>query len=159
MRESPARDRIMLLVIQAEDAPQVTNVVDLDPDYVDLDGLPVLRCTYKNHPFEVANGQFYEPKLLDIMIKSGARYAAITPRGDHPSSQHIMGTLRFGNDPKTSVGDKNGKFRDIGNLFASDGALFPTSSGYNPTMTIASLALRVGAAMVNAASPASVIKP
>ncbi len=159
MRESPARDRVMLLVVQAEDAPQVTNIVDLDPDYVDLDGLPVPRCTYKSHPFEVANGQFYEPKLLDIMMKSGARYAAITPRDDVPSSQHIMGTLRFGNDPKTSVCDKNGKFHDIGNLFASDGALFPTSSGYNPTMTIATLALRVGAAMVNPASPASVIKP
>ena len=32
-----------VLVIQAEDAPQTTNVVDLDPALVDLDGLPVAR--------------------------------------------------------------------------------------------------------------------
>ena len=53
--------------------------------------------------------------------------------------------------------DKNGKFHDLGNLYASDGALFPTSSGYNPTMTIVALALRVGAAMVNPLSPESQI--
>jgi choline dehydrogenase-like flavoprotein len=157
MRQSPARDRVMLLVIQAEDAPQSTNRVDLDPDYVDLDGLPVPRCTYSNHAFEVQNGQFYEPKLLDILMMSGAKYAAIAPRDDLPASQHIMGTLRFGSDAKTSVCDPNGKFWDVGNLWTSDGSLFPTSSGYNPTMTIVALALRVAAAIVNPASPASVI--
>ncbi len=157
MRQSPARDRVMILVVQAEDAPQTTNRVDLDPAIVDLDGLPVARCTYQNHPFETSAGDFYAPKLMDIFTKAGAHYTAVAPRGDLPGSQHIMGTLRFGSDPKTSVCDKDGKFWDIGNLYASDGALFPTSSGYNPTMTIVALALRVGAAMVNPASPASVI--
>jgi choline dehydrogenase-like flavoprotein len=157
MRQSPGRDRIMVLVIQAEDAPQTSNYVDLDPSIVDLDVLPVARCTYKNHAFEVDAGKFYEPKLLDILQAAGSRYAAIAPRDAIPSSQHIMGTLRFGTDPGTSVCDPNGKFWDLGNLWASDGALFPTSSGYNPTMTIIALALRVAAAMVNPGSPQSVI--
>ena len=60
-----------------------------------------------------------------------------------------MGTLRSGAEPATSVTDPNGRFWDLGNLYASDGALFPTSSGYNPTMTIVALALRVAAAIVN----------
>ena len=157
MRQSPGRDRVMVLVIQAEDAPQGTNTVDLDPAVVDLDGLPVARITYANHPFEVDAGKFYEPKLLDIFQASGARYTAIAPRDPIGGSQHIMGTLRFGADPATSVCDKNGKLWDLGNLYASDGALFPTSSGYNPTMTIVALALRVGAAIINPASPESVI--
>jgi choline dehydrogenase-like flavoprotein len=157
MRQSPGRDRIMVLVMQAEDAPQATNMVDLDPAIVDLDGLPVARCTYKNHDFEVKTGQFYEPKLLDVLQAAGARYMAIAPRDPVPSSQHIMGTLRFGTSSASSVCDPNGKFWDIGNLYASDGALFPTSSGYNPTMTIVTLALRVGAAMINPTSPESVI--
>ena len=157
MRQSPGRDRVMVLVIQAEDAPQTTNRVDLDPAIVDLDGLPVARCTYQNHAFEVDAGTFYEPKLMDILQASGAKYTAIAPRDAIPASQHIMGTLRFGTDPTTSVCDPNGKFWDLGNLYASDGSLFPTSSGFNPTMTIVTVALRVAAAIVNPASPASVI--
>jgi gluconate 2-dehydrogenase alpha chain len=158
MRQSPGRDRVMVLVIQAEDAPQATNRVDLDPAIVDLDGLPVARCTYANHAFEVDAGKFYEPKLMDILIAAGARYTAIAPRDAIPGSQHIMGTLRFGASAATSVCDPNGKLWDLGNLYASDGALFPTSSGHNPTMTIVSLALRVAAAIVNPTSPASVIR-
>jgi choline dehydrogenase-like flavoprotein len=157
MRQSPGRDRVMVLVMQAEDAPQTTNVVDLDPAIVDLDGLPVARCTYKNHAFEVDAGKFYEPKLMDIFQAAGARYTAIAPRDEVPSSQHIMGTLRFGAAAATSVCNPDGRFWDVGNLYASDGSLFPTSSGYNPTMTIVALALRVAAAIVNPTSPASVI--
>jgi choline dehydrogenase-like flavoprotein len=157
MRQSPGRDRVMVLVIQAEDAPQATNRVDLDPAIVDLDGLPVARCTYQNHAFEVDAGSFYEPKLMDILQASGARYTAIAPRDAIPASQHIMGTLRFGTNAATSVCDPNGKFWDLGNLYASDGSLFPTSSGFNPTMTIVTVALRVAAAIVNPTSPASVI--
>jgi choline dehydrogenase-like flavoprotein len=157
MRQSPGRDRVMILVMQAEDAPQATNRVDLDPGIVDLDGLPVARCTYQNHSFETSASDFYAPKLIDILVRAGAHYSFIAPRGDIPGSAHIMGTLRFGADAASSVCDKNGKSWDIGNLYVGDGALFPTSAGYNPTMTITALALRVGAAMVNSASPESVI--
>jgi choline dehydrogenase-like flavoprotein len=159
LRQSPGRDRVMILVIQAEDAPQTTNMVDLDPAIVDLDGLPVARCTYSNHAFEVNAGTFYEPKLIQIFGAAGAKYAFIAPRDTIPGSQHVMGTLRSGTDSTTSVTNNNGQFWDVGNLYAADGSLFPTSSGHNPTMTIVALALRVAAAMVNPTSPGSVITP
>jgi choline dehydrogenase-like flavoprotein len=157
LRQSPGRDRVMILVIQAEDAPQTTNVVDLDPALVDLDGLPVARCTYSNHQFEVSAGSFYEPKLIQILGAAGAKYAFIAPRDTVPGSQHVMGTLRSGTDSTMSVTNNNGQFWDVGNLYAADGSLFPTSSGHNPTMTIVAMALRVAAAMVNPTSPSSVI--
>jgi len=153
MRQSPGRDRAVVLVLQAEDAPQPTNRVDLDPDVRDLDGLPVARVTYANHKFELDARDFYSPKLLEILGASGARWAAIAPFDTIPGSAHIMGTLRFGNDPATSVCDAGGRFHDVGNLYAADGALFPTSSGFNPTMTIMALATRVAAVMVNASAP------
>jgi gluconate 2-dehydrogenase alpha chain len=153
MRQSPGRDRAIALVLQAEDAPQPTNRVDLDPEIRDLDGLPVARVTYANHPFELSARDFYSPKLLEILGASGARWAAIAPSDEIPGSAHIMGTLRFGNDPSTSVCDADGRFHDLGNLYAADGSLFPTSSGFNPTMTIAALAMRVGAAMVFPGAP------
>jgi gluconate 2-dehydrogenase alpha chain len=157
LRQSPGRDRVMILVIQAEDAPQTTNVVDLDPALVDLDGLPVARCTYSNHQFEVGAGAFYEPKLIQILGAAGAKYAFIAPRDTVPGSQHVMGTLRSGTDATMSVTNNNGLFWDVGNLYAADGSLFPTSSGHNPTMTIVAMALRVAAAMVNPTSPSSII--
>jgi choline dehydrogenase-like flavoprotein len=64
-----------------------------------------------------------------------------------------MGTLRFGADPKTSVCDPTGQLHDVGNLYAADGALFPTSSGFNPTLTITALAMYVAGNMVSPGSP------
>jgi choline dehydrogenase-like flavoprotein len=153
MQQSPARERIVAMVMQAEDAPQLTNRIDLDPSVVDLDGLPVPRITYANHDFELSASAFYGPKMVELLGKSGARYAFVAPADDIPSSAHIMGTLRFGANPATSVCDPNGRFHDIDNLYAADGALFPTSSGYNPTHTIVSLATRVAAAMIYPDSP------
>ncbi len=55
---------------------------------------------------------------------------------------HLMGTSRMGNDPKTSVLDKNCQSHDIPNLFIVDGSPFPTSAGLNPTLTIQALSFR-----------------
>jgi choline dehydrogenase-like flavoprotein len=48
----------------------------------------------------------------------------------------------MGDDPATSVVDGFGRSHDVPNLFIFDGSVWPTSSGMNPTATIAALALR-----------------
>jgi gluconate 2-dehydrogenase alpha chain len=158
LRQSPFRDHVIAMCLQAEDAPQLTNIVDLDPAVVDLDGLPVSRTTYLNHDFELSTSAFYGPKMVDIMGKAGAGWAAVAPLDTIPQSDHIMGTLRFGTDPTSSVCDPTGRFHDVGNLWAADGSLFPTSSGFNPTMTIIALACRVAGCIVSADSPESVLE-
>jgi choline dehydrogenase-like flavoprotein len=45
----------------------------------------------------------------------------------------------------------------VENLFAVDGSVFVTSSGYNPTLTIIALALRAAAKLVSPASPERVL--
>jgi choline dehydrogenase-like flavoprotein len=157
MRQSPYRERVGVLTMQAEDAPQLTNRADLDPAVRDIDGLPVARVTYKNHPFELSARDFYSPKLLDILISAGAKYAFIAPADDIPSSAHVMGTLRCGKDPKLSVTDEFGRFHDIGNLYAADSSVFPTSSGFNPILTIVTMATRIAAAMMFPNSPERVV--
>ena len=47
--------------------------------------------------------------------------------GGPPSSRHVMGTLRMGSDPATSVVDPNGRFHEVDNLYACDGSVFLTS--------------------------------
>jgi choline dehydrogenase-like flavoprotein len=57
---------------------------------------------------------------------------------------HQNGTIRFGNDPKTSVLDRNCKAHDLDNLYVVDGSFFPSSAAVNPALTIMANALRVG---------------
>jgi len=148
MRESPLRDRLMVLTMIAEDAPQYANRLDLDPNIKDFNHHPVIRTTYKNHSFELNARAFYGPKMIEIVKAAGALYTFIPPAAKIPDTHHVLGTLRFGNDPKASVCDGNGKFHDVENLYCVDGSIFPTSSGYNPTLTIMALANRVGSGMV-----------
>jgi choline dehydrogenase-like flavoprotein len=57
---------------------------------------------------------------------------------------HQMGTLKFGNDPKTSVLNINCRAHDVENLYAVDASFFVSSGAFNPSLTIAANALRVG---------------
>ena len=57
---------------------------------------------------------------------------------------HQMGTLKFGHDPKTSVLNVNCRAHDVENLYAVDASFFVSSGAFNPALTIAANALRVG---------------
>jgi choline dehydrogenase-like flavoprotein len=56
---------------------------------------------------------------------------------------HQNGTLRFGDNPNTSVLDRNCKSHEVDNLYAVDGSFFPSSGAVNPALTIIANALRV----------------
>ena len=58
----------------------------------------------------------------------------------HLGAHH--GHAADGPDRRVAVVDPHGRFWDVDNLYAADGAVFPTSSGYNPTLTICAVALR-----------------
>lgn len=157
MQQSPGRRHMVALAMQAEDAPQATNRVDLDPAVKDLDGLAAPRVTYNPHQFELSASDFYRPKLIDLLIQAGAKWVINEPEPERPESAHIHGTLRMGPDAATSVCRPDGRFHDIGNLYAADGSLFPTSSGFNPTLTIMALSTYVAASIVSPQSPNSVL--
>src|SRR6059036_3533648 len=57
---------------------------------------------------------------------------------------HQVGTIRFGNDPKTSALDAHCKAHDVDNLYVVDGSFFVSSGAVNPALTIMANALRVG---------------
>jgi len=56
---------------------------------------------------------------------------------------HPCGTVRFGNDPRSSVLDRDCRVHGIDNLFVVDSSFMPTSNGVNPSLTIGANALRV----------------
>ncbi len=57
---------------------------------------------------------------------------------------HQNGTIRFGDDPKTSALDRNCKAHEVDNLYVVDGSFFCSSGAVNPALTIMANALRVG---------------
>ena len=93
--------------------------------------------------------KFYIPYLKQLVLNAGATPGMIfaTPLNydlvGPPRSRHIMGTLRMGTDPAVAVTRPDGRFHDLDNLYACDGSVFPTSSGYNPTLTIIAVALKI----------------
>jgi choline dehydrogenase-like flavoprotein len=48
----------------------------------------------------------------------------------------------MGEDPASSVVDRDGRCHDVPNLYLLGSSTFPTASAMNPTATIAALALR-----------------
>jgi len=48
----------------------------------------------------------------------------------------------MGDDPATSVVDGAGRFHDVENLLCADSSVFVTSTGYGPTLTLATLSMR-----------------
>ena len=149
MRLSPIRDRIMPITMGAEDWPTPDKRVDLDPSVKDIYGFPVARVTYAPTNFELASQAWIGPKLVAILKAAGALVAGFVPRtppvalpglSTVPAGAHIMGTMRMGPDGKTSVTDPTGRVHDLDNVLVTDGAVFPTSSGHNPTLTIMAVA-------------------
>jgi choline dehydrogenase-like flavoprotein len=149
MRLSPIRDRIMPITMGAEDWPTADKRVDLDPAVKDIYGFPVARVTYAPTNFELASQAWIGPKLVAILKAAGALVAGFIPRNPPvalpglstvPAGAHIMGTMRMGSDAKTSVTDPTGRMHDLDNVLVTDGGVFPTSSGHNPTLTIMAVA-------------------
>ncbi len=154
MRDSPLRRKLWAFTMQGEDLPVASNRVDLDPVIRDVRGFPVARMTYKPHRHELVASWHHGPRLIAVLEEMGASWTSIvtTPGSaggpgegrlsDVPQSRHVMGTVRMGEDPATSVVDAYGRFHDLQNLVVADSSVFVTASGYGPTLTLAALAAR-----------------
>ncbi len=65
-----------------------------------------------------------------------------------PDLTHACGTCRFGMDPHSSVLDRWNQAHGLDNLYVVDASFFPSSSGANPSLTIAANALRVAQRLI-----------
>ena len=139
--------RIVGAAALLEDLPMEANRIDLDPRVVDMYGLPAPRITHRQHPNDLAMVRWFESRLLEIGDAIGAEksWVPITVTEDQPmrGGSHLMGTCRMGDDPDRSVVSRWCRSHDVPNLWIVDGSVFPTSAGYNPTLTILANAYRV----------------
>ncbi|MBJ2151322.1 GMC oxidoreductase [Paracoccus sp. IB05] len=87
--------------------------------------------------------------LLSQRLKTALRRAGwpivFTKEFGKRTPSHQCGTCRMGADPRGSVVDPDLKAHDFDNLYIADASVLPTSAAVNPSLTIAALALRLGA--------------
>jgi choline dehydrogenase-like flavoprotein len=118
------------------------NNITLDPQSKDAWGRPAIRETYRDHPDDLAMAGFLADRAVELLEAAGADKVWRTPDHLTTGGAHLLGTCRMGDDPATSVVDRNHRSHDVPNLFICDGSSFVTSGRGQPTMTIMALAFR-----------------
>jgi gluconate 2-dehydrogenase alpha chain len=121
------------------------NYCDLDPTVKDAWGRPVLRITFDLHDQEIKRHAYTNDKADQLLKQAGASETwSSGPAYPIAVNSHAYGTTRMGTNPDTSVVNKWLLAHEVPNLAILGGSTFPTSTGYNPTHTIESLAWRSG---------------
>jgi choline dehydrogenase-like flavoprotein len=135
---------------RGEAIPVETNYCEIDPNVVDKYGIPVLRFNVKWSDHEVKQAKHMKETFKEIMHSMGA---VITWGGDDgPENSyglespgkiiHEAGTVRMGNDAKSSALNKYNQAHDCKNLFVVDGGAFVSQADKNITWTILALSMR-----------------
>ncbi len=134
------------LLAIAEDQPQFSNYLKVDPNQRDKYGMPqpIISHEYSKRDVQAVKALIKPAKR--ILSKAGA----IAHYVHHIRTfSHAVGTVRMGKNPETSVLDEFCQFRGLNNLFVVDGSFMPTSAAVNPSLTIAANGLRVGEFIVS----------
>lgn len=139
------------LEIHSEQIPQADSRITLTESLDEL-GMPKVKVDWRYLPEDIDSvrrtldafaaefsrtqiGSFsYNPERLEEDLTRFGAYGG-----------HHIGTTRMGDNPETSVVDRNCKVHSVRNLYIASSAVFPTSSQANPTLTIIALALRLAA--------------
>ncbi|WP_237133270.1 GMC family oxidoreductase [Pseudohongiella sp. O18] len=132
--------------------PLSSNNVSLDPTLKDKWGRPALRCTYMDHPDDIATMKFFHDRCSELMSAAGAiKQTGYYAQNGQNGSVHLLGTCRMGDDPTNSVIDRYHRAHDVPNLYMVDGSSLVTSGRGQPTMTIMALAFRAADNIIQAA--------
>jgi len=118
------------------------NNITLDPESTDQWGRPAIRLTYRDHDDDLAMAKFLQDRSMELLDAAGAEKSWRFPLHPTDGGEHLLGTCRMGDDPATSVVNRDHRSHDIPNLFICDGSSFVTSGRGQPTMTIMALAFR-----------------
>lgn len=124
-----------------EDMPLESNMVTVDPELKDGDGIPAPKVRFVIDEDMRANLRFQLDRAHEAHQAAGA---IDTIEADWSTwGWHLLGTARMGDDRATSVVDRWCQAHDVPNLYVVDGSVFVTSGPMAPTATICANALRV----------------
>lgn len=116
--------------------------IRLADDVKDKWGDPVAHIRLNGHKRDVQVGKVLAAKAEEVLEEMGAKNISSNISAAPPPNL-VAGGCRFGDDPNTSVLDKNCKAHEIDNLYITDGSWIPTGGSVTHTWTIYANAFRV----------------
>ncbi len=141
-------NRILGISGQGASMPNRYHYLDLDPEYKDSLGLPLIRMTFDflDHDRELV--KFIASKTKEIADQMGGTKTTVNDTIKQYNivpyqSTHNTGGTIMGADPDTSVVNSYLQMWDAENVFICGASNFPHNGGYNPTSTVGALAYRV----------------
>jgi len=117
--------------------PEEQNYVAFDPSAPDR---PVMHYAAHSDYTEKAIARAAED-LAKIMSPLPVERIVLHPEVER-SEAHIIGTTPMGNDPLTSIVDRDSRHHQFRNLLVLGSGTFPQGGPSNPTLTLSALALR-----------------
>jgi choline dehydrogenase-like flavoprotein len=132
---------------RGEMIPNKQSFCEIDPQRVDSFGIPVLRFHFGWSDHEYRQVKHMEDTFQAIIETMGGR--VLTPKTDPQRAIsvggfiiHEAGTVRMGNDPKTSVLNKYCQAHEVKNLFVCDAAPMVGNPDKNVTLSIVAFSWR-----------------
>lgn len=138
--------RQVRLAALIEQLPVPENRVTLAEER-DALGLPRPKITYAYDPYTMAAVD--EARRAADLVFDGLGATKRVHVASLFGAGHIMGTYRMGTDARDSVVDTFGRTHDHANLFLIGSGVFPSGATANPTLTLAALALRTAAHIID----------
>jgi len=142
--------KVLQFETYAEWLPTPGTSVSVEDTVLDRYGLPVAAITIDRHPADLPVTRYLIDRGEDLLraMEPDAVWR-VTEAGETTILQH--GTCRFGDDPATSVLDRDCRAHTVPNLWVVDGSFMPTSGGNPNTLTIMANAYRVADRLVKKA--------
>jgi choline dehydrogenase-like flavoprotein len=135
---------------RGEMIPNEHSYCEIDPNgVVDRYGIPVLRFHFRWSGHEVKMARHMGATFQEIIETMGG--TVLGPANPEREGEgisiggtiiHELGTIRMGNDPKTSALNQYCQAHDVKNLFVADAAPMVSNPDKNPTLTICAMAWR-----------------
>ncbi|HKO12871.1 MAG TPA: GMC family oxidoreductase [Acidobacteriaceae bacterium] len=144
--------RSIVIMGPTQQIPTAEARVLLDPAVKDQWGMPVARIQGNVHPHTFAIGDVQARRAEAWLREAGAiQTARMTGHPDLvEAGQHQAGTCRMGDDPRSSVVNRECRLHDVDNVFVVDGSVHVTNGGFNPVLTIMAVAYYASDALLRA---------
>jgi choline dehydrogenase-like flavoprotein len=140
--------RILQFEVYGEFLPTPGTYVTVEPSVKDKYGLPVAAITLDRHPMDLAATRFLVERGEEILLRLDPDdVQRVGIAGETTILQH--GTCRFGDDPATSVLDRECRAHEVPNLYVVDGSFMPTAGSVPSTLTIVANSFRVARGLVD----------
>ncbi len=123
--------------------PYHENRLTLDTNKKDKWGRPTINidCEFKSNEREMHKD--IAASIGEMLDAAGYKNVVTTSNMSFPgNSNHEMGTVRMGRDPKTSVLNAFNQMHAVENVFVTDGSFMVSSSCVNPSLTYMAMTAR-----------------